>query len=63
MAWVMRGAQWQLERPWEVDAEDRTASAGVTVERARSGETIKRAFDNTEELRVWASAGAFWSVD
>jgi hypothetical protein len=61
VAWVMRGAQWQFERPWEIDADDRSASGGVKAERARSGETIEREFDNAEDLRAWASAGAFWS--
>jgi hypothetical protein len=59
----MRGAHWQFERPWEVDAEDRAASGGLMVERARSGEIITREFDDSEELRAWASAGAFWSTE
>jgi hypothetical protein len=63
VAWVMRGAQWQFESPWEVDAEVRSATGGVRVERARSGEIIQRSFKNTEELRAWASAGAFWSAE
>jgi hypothetical protein len=63
VAWVMRGAQWQFERPWEVDAEARSASGAVRVERARSGAIIEREFDSSEDLRAWASAGAFWSVE
>ena len=63
VAWVMRGAQWQFERPWEIDAEERSATGAVKVERARSGELIERAFADTEELRAWASAGAFWSAE
>lgn len=63
VAWVMRGAQWQFDRPWEIDADERSASAGVKVERARSGQRIEREFASAEELRAWASAGAFWSTE
>jgi hypothetical protein len=59
----MRGAQWQFERPWEIEASDRAASSPVRVERARSGETIERDFESAEDLRAWASAGAFWSAE
>lgn len=61
VAWVMRGAQWQFERPWEIDADDRSAAGRVKVERVRSGTVIEREFDDAEGLRAWASAGAFWS--
>ncbi|MBJ7457621.1 MAG: hypothetical protein JHD02_00390 [Thermoleophilaceae bacterium] len=61
VAWVMRGAHWQLERPWEVDAELRSATGGVQLRRARSGETIERSFASVDDLRAWASAGGFWS--
>jgi hypothetical protein len=63
VAWVMRGAQWQFERPWEIDAADRAADGALRVERERSGQTIERDFANPEELRAWASAGAFWSSE
>ncbi|MBJ7354897.1 MAG: hypothetical protein JHC98_08735 [Thermoleophilaceae bacterium] len=61
VAWVMRGAQWQWERPWEIEPGDRSAGGPVEVERARSGASIERSFESPEELRAWASAGAFWS--
>jgi hypothetical protein len=63
VAWVMRGAQWQFERPWEVDADDRSATGAVKVERVRSGAVIERDFESAERLRAWASAGAFWSSE
>lgn len=63
VAWVMRGAQWQVERPWELDLEARSASGAVKARRARSGQIIEREFASAEELRAWASAGAFWSQE
>jgi hypothetical protein len=63
VAWVMRGADWQFERPWEIDSDARSANAAVKVERARAGETITKEFASAEDLRAWASAGAFWSAD
>jgi hypothetical protein len=63
VAWVMRGAAWQLERPWEVDPGERSANGAVEVERVRSGTMIRREFPDAEALRAWASAGAFWSAE
>lgn len=63
VAWVMRGAQWQFDRPWEIDPEARSATGAVKVKRARSGQIIERDFASAEELRAWASAGAFWSQE
>jgi len=63
VAWVMRGAQWQVERPWELDPEARSAAGAVKARRARSGQIIEREFSSAEELRAWASAGAFWSQE
>lgn len=63
VAWVMRGAQWQFERPWEIDADDRFAAGAVKLERVRTGAQIERDFESSEELRAWASAGAFWSSE
>lgn len=63
VAWVMRGAQWQLDRPWDVNADERSAAGPIKVERVRSGAVIEREFENPEELRAWASAGAFWSSE
>ena len=60
VAWVLRGAQWQVERPWEVAQEDLVATGRVHLTRHRDGEAITRDFASVEELRVWASAGAFW---
>ena len=59
----MRGAQWQFDRPWEIDPEARSAAGAVTARRARSGQIIERDFANAEELRAWAAAGAFWSQE
>lgn len=61
VAWVMRGAEWQLERPWEVAEVDRRASGPLTLVRGRSGEATERTFEDTEALRKWAVAGGFWS--
>jgi hypothetical protein len=61
VAWVMRGAQWQLERPWEVDAADRSAAGPVKLLRRRAGTLRELEFDDVEELRKWASAGGFWA--
>lgn len=63
VAWVMRGAQWQVDRPWELDPDARSADGAVKVKRARSGQIIEREFASSEELRAWASAGAFWSQE
>jgi hypothetical protein len=63
VAWVMRGAEWQFARPWEVDKQDRAARGAVRVTRVRAGQEIVRDFASPEELRKWASAGAFWSGD
>jgi hypothetical protein len=63
VAWVMRGAEWQLERPWEVPERDRAAAGPVHLTRTRAGQEIERDFDSPEELRKWASAGAFWSSE
>lgn len=61
VAWVMRGAQWQLERPWEVAAEQRAANGPIRLVRHRSGVVSEREFDDPEALREWASRGGFWS--
>lgn len=63
VAWVLRGAQWQVDRPWEIEPDTRSATGSVKVKRARSGQIIERDFDSAEELRAWASAGAFWSQE
>lgn len=63
VAWVIRGAEWQFETPWEVDASDRQAKGALTLTRIRSGERIDREFEDPEELREWASAGGFWAAE
>lgn len=63
VAWVMRGAEWQLERPWEVASADRRATGALVLTRVRAGERIERSFASAEELREWASAGGFWAAD
>jgi hypothetical protein len=63
VAWVMRGAAWQFERPWELAESERSASGAIRATRVRAGERIVRDFDSPEELRKWASAGAFWSIE
>jgi hypothetical protein len=63
VAWVMRGAEWQVARPWELAKDELVASGAVRVTRVRAGEEIIRDFESTEELRKWASAGGFWSAD
>lgn len=60
VAWVLRGAQWQLEKPWEAAKEDLAADGSLHLIRHRDGESITRDFANAEDLRAWASAGAFW---
>lgn len=60
VAWVLRGAPWQLGRPWEAAAEERMARGPLHLTRHRDGETIAREFADAEALRTWASAGAFW---
>ena len=61
VAWVMRGAQWQFDRPWDIDPGARSATGALKVKRSRSGQIIERDFESAEELRAWASDGAFWS--
>jgi hypothetical protein len=63
VAWVMRGAAWQLERPWEAAEDRRSATGSLRVVRVRAGQEIEREFESPEELRKWASAGAFWATD
>jgi hypothetical protein len=60
-AWVMRGAAWQFDRPWEVDAALRSAAGPVQLERHRDGEIVRRRFADPEDLRKWSLAGGFWS--
>jgi hypothetical protein len=61
VAWVLRGAPWQVERPWELDQVDRAADGPLVLERVRAGESIEREFDDAEALRAWAAAGGFWA--
>lgn len=63
VAWVMRGAQWQFDQPWEIEPQARAATGALKVKRVRSGQIIERDFASPEELRAWASAGAFWSQE
>lgn len=63
VAWVLRGAAWQVERPWEVEPAERSAAGPVRLVRVRSGETLEREFADPDELRAWASAGGFWAVN
>ncbi|MFT4048365.1 MAG: hypothetical protein QM648_00845 [Solirubrobacterales bacterium] len=60
VAWVLRGAPWQLERPWESAAEDRAATGPIELARIRGDERIERSFDSPDELCRWASAGGLW---
>lgn len=60
VAWVLRGAQWQLERPWEVAEEDRGAHGRLRLERVRRDTVIERQFEDLEALRAWASGGGVW---
>lgn len=60
VAWVLRGAAWQTERPWEIDSDSLKAAGAVEVVRRRAGEEVVRAFADVDSLRQWASAGAFW---
>jgi hypothetical protein len=39
VAWVMRGAEWQFDRPWELDQSERTAEGSLIASRHRAGET------------------------
>ena len=61
VAWVLRGAPWQVERPWELDPAERAADGPLVLERVRAGETIEREFADAEELRAWAAGGGFWA--
>lgn len=60
VAWVLRGAQWQTDRPWEVPPVQRAAQGPLLLERVRADERIERRFKDTEELRRWSSDGGFW---
>lgn len=60
-AWVMRGAAWQLDRPWEVEAAAHSANGPLRLERHRSGEVVVRRFVSADELGQWAIAGGFWA--
>jgi len=60
VAWVLRGAPWQLERPWDHPEEERNARGAVVLERRRAGLTVTTKFDDLEALRSWASAGGAW---
>jgi hypothetical protein len=60
VAWVLRGAQWQVDRPWELAEDDRAANGAVRAIRVRSGESIERSFVDVDELRAWASSGGIW---
>jgi hypothetical protein len=61
VAWVLRGAHWQVERPWELQPEQLSAAGPVRLVRSRSGVTMERRFADLDELRAWASAGGFWA--
>ncbi len=61
VAWVLRGAGWQFERPWEIDPERRAASGRLLLIRRRAGEELSREFENIDALKEWASAGGFWA--
>lgn len=61
VAWVLRGAAWQIERPWEVDETARAAHGGVIVERHRAGTVATEVFEDVEALRSWASSGGPWA--
>lgn len=61
VAWVLRGAPWQLERPWEAAPEDRVAHGALVLERHRAGEKVTYKFESPEELRAWASRGGPWA--
>ena len=57
VAWVMRGAGWQSDTPWEAG----NATGAVTLVRRRAGEEIVEQFESPEGLRAWASAGGHWA--
>lgn len=61
VAWVLRGAQWQLDAPWEVEALYRHACGRIQLERHRGGEVLERGFSTAAELQEWATAGGFWA--
>lgn len=60
VAWVMRGAGWQSERPWE-DGVPKAADGPVTLIRRRAGAELDEQFESPEGLRAWASAGGHWA--
>lgn len=62
VAWVLRGADWQLERPWDVPEAERNATGAVNLERVRAGAASITEFDDVDALRRWASAGGPWAA-
>lgn len=62
-AWAIRGGQWQLERPWEAEIEERTATGPLELVRERGGVVSRRDFAGLDQLREWATRGGFWGED
>lgn len=63
VAWVMRGAEWQVEKPWELAPDERTAEGEIELLRRRDGTETTTAFESPDALRQWASAGGPWARD
>ncbi len=61
VSWLLRGGQWQLERPWEVEPHQRVAAGPLTLFRRREGVVIERRFDSPDALSEWAAKGGFWA--
>jgi hypothetical protein len=59
VAWVLRGALWQLSAATAA-APRAGADEQIVLTRQRSGEAIAETFSTPEALRAWASAGGPW---
>jgi hypothetical protein len=59
VAWVLRGAVWQLLDDTAA-AQSAAGDEQIVLTRHRSGEAIAETFSTPEELRAWASAGGPW---
>jgi hypothetical protein len=60
VAWILRGAPWQLDRPWDHPQERRNARGEILLKRRRAGTNLETPFDDLEALRAWASSGGAW---
>lgn len=60
VGWVLRGANWPVERPWELDPSLRSARSTLTLKRVRAGVETAREFRDAGALKDWALAGGLW---